>query len=106
VTFVHVDCAVDAVLTLVGSGVGELVRVLVGVVAGVDGTLGAGLDTAGVLGGAEVDSEGVGVGVAAVAGVVTGVGGVPDDVHPAIRAAPPTRTATSRYAGRWSRAGC
>jgi hypothetical protein len=48
---VHVDCADVAVLTLLGSGVVETVRVSVVVRVGLDGTLGAGLDAMGELGG-------------------------------------------------------
>jgi hypothetical protein len=107
VTFVHVDCADVAVLTLLGSGVVETVRVFV-VVAGLVGTLGAALDATGVLAGGKVERIGVGVGVgnAADVAVTRGGAGAADDVQPAISTPVATRTVTSRYAGRWSTAGC
>jgi hypothetical protein len=108
VTFVHVDCADVAVLTLLGSGVVETVRVFVVVRVGLDGRLGAGLDAMGVLGGGKVETIGVGVGVgiAAEVAVTLGGAGAAEDVHPAISAPAASRAATSRYAGRWSTAGC
>jgi hypothetical protein len=90
----------------------ETVAVSVVVRFGLDGTLGAGLDSMGVLGGGKVETigvdvgVGVGVGIAADVAVTLGGAGAADDVHPAISAPAATRAATSRYAGRWSTAGC
>src|SRR4051794_24846332 len=103
----HVDCAVVAVLTLLGSGVVDGVRVFVcvGGAGGLDTMLGAALVVG--IGGLLCVGGGVtgAVGEAAEVGVVLGSGAA-DDVQAAASVAAVARTATSRCAGRWRRAGC